>query len=104
MQKLQNATLQCSLAEEWCYTYSMDTNIIIYSADWCAYCHAAKEYLDKLGVKYTEKNVEEDPSNAQESVNKSQQMGIPVLDIKGTIIVGFDRPKIDEALKANKLV
>jgi glutaredoxin 3 len=81
----------------------MDTNIIIYSADWCAYCHAAKEYLNKLGVTFTEKNVEEDPKYAQEAVDKSHQMGIPVLDINGTIIVGFDRPKIDEALKANKL-
>jgi len=81
----------------------MDTNIIIYSAAWCAYCHAAKEYLDKLGVKFTERNVEEDPKYAQEAVDKSRQMGIPVLDINGTIIVGFDRPKIDEALKANKL-
>lgn len=82
----------------------MDTNVLIYSADWCAYCHAAKEYLDKLGVKYTEKNVEEDRAFAEEAVAKSKQMGIPVLDIDGTIIVGFDRPKIDDALKAHKLV
>lgn len=82
----------------------MDTNITIYSADWCAYCHAAKEYLDKLGVTYTDKNVEEDRAFAEEAVSKSKQMGIPVLDINGTIIVGFDRPKIDDALKANKLV
>lgn len=80
----------------------MDSNIIIYSADWCAYCHAAKEYLDKLGVKFTERNVEKDPKYAQEAVDKSNQMGIPVLDIGGTIIVGFDRPKIDDALKNNK--
>ena len=82
----------------------MDTNVTIYSADWCAFCHAAKEYLDKLGVKYTEKDVESDPKIAQEAVDKSHQMGIPVLDIDGTIIVGFDRPKIDSALKDHKLV
>lgn len=73
--------------------------VIVYSADWCAFCHAAKEYLDKLGVKYTEKNVEENSEYAEESVKKSGQMGIPVLDIDGQIIVGFDRPKIDAALK-----
>ena len=73
--------------------------VTIYSADWCAFCHAAKEYLDKKGVKYTEKNIETDPAFAQESVSKSGQTGIPVLDIDGTIIVGFDRPKIDAALK-----
>jgi glutaredoxin 3 len=82
----------------------MDTKVIIYSADWCAFCHAAKEYLDKLGVKYTERNIEEDRAFAQEAVDKSHQMGIPVLDIQGDIIVGFDRPKIDDTLKAHKLI
>lgn len=81
----------------------MNTNVTIYSADWCAFCHAAKEYLDKLGVKYTVKDVEKDPKNAQESVEKSSQMGIPVLDIDGEIIVGFDRPKIDAALRDKKI-
>lgn len=73
--------------------------IIIYSADWCAFCHQTKQYLDELGIAYVEKNVEHDPANAQESVEKSGQMGIPVLDIDGEIIVGFDKPKIDAALK-----
>lgn len=81
----------------------MDAKVIIYSADWCAFCHAAKQYLDKLGVKYIEKNVEEDRAFAQEAVDKSNQMGIPVIDINGDIIVGFDRPKIDDALKTHKL-
>lgn len=77
--------------------------IQIYSATWCAFCHAAKEYLDKKGVKYEDLDVEHDPANAEASVQKSGQMGIPVIDINGTIIVGFDRPKIDEALKGNNL-
>lgn len=76
-------------------------NITIYSATWCAFCHAAKDYLDKLGITYTDKDIEADPANAQAVIKKSGQMGIPVLDIDGTIIVGFDRPKIDAAL-ANK--
>lgn len=79
-------------------------SVTIYSADWCAFCHAAMEYLDKLGVKYTEKNVEEKQEYAREAVEKSNQTGIPVLDIDGTIVVGFDRPKIDAALKAKKLI
>lgn len=78
--------------------------VTVYSADWCAFCHAVKQYLDKLGVKYDERNVEKDPSYAQESVGKSGQMGIPVVDIDGIIIVGFDRPKIDFALKEKKLI
>lgn len=78
----------------------MSKKVIIYSADWCAFCHAAKEYLDGKGVEYVEKNVEENPEYAQEAVEKSKQMGIPVIDIDGTIIIGFDRPKIDAALAA----
>ena len=76
--------------------------VTIYSATWCPYCHAAKQYLDKLGVKYTDRDVDEDPTAATESVAKSGQRGIPVLDIDGTIIIGFDRPAIDSALKAQK--
>jgi glutaredoxin 3 len=72
--------------------------VTIYSATWCAFCHAAKEYLDKKHVVYTDKDVDADVKNAQECVQKSGQMGIPVLDINGQIIVGFDRPKIDAAL------
>ncbi len=75
-------------------------SVTIYSATWCAFCHAAKDYLDKKGVTYTDLDIEKDPANAQAVVEKSGQLGIPVLDINGTIIVGFDRPKIDAALGA----
>jgi glutaredoxin 3 len=78
--------------------------VIVYSASWCAFCRSAKDYLNKLGVKYTEKDVEKDPGAAKETIDKSNQMGIPVLDIDGTIIVGFDRPKIDSALKSANLI
>lgn len=81
-------------------TNTAQPEITIYSATWCAFCHAAKEYLDKKGLKYTDKDIEADRANAQAVVEKSGQMGIPVLDINGTIIVGFDRPKIDAALNA----
>lgn len=80
----------------------MDTKITIYSADWCAFCHAAKDYLDKKGIKYTEKNVEHDQAFAVEAVQKSGQTGIPVIDINGTVIIGFDRPKIDAALQVKQ--
>lgn len=78
--------------------------VTIYSATWCGFCHTAKRYLDQLGVKYEDKDVEKDQANAVAAVEKSGQMGIPVLDINGTVIVGFDRPRIEEALKANKLI
>lgn len=72
--------------------------ITIYSATWCAYCHAAKQYFDKLGLGYTDKDVDDDPNALNEAVTKSGQRGIPVIDIDGTIIVGFDRPAIDAAI------
>lgn len=72
--------------------------IIVYSADWCAFCHAAKQYFDKIGVSYEERNVEEEPKFMHEAIEKSGQMGIPVIDIDGEIIVGFDRPRIDAAI------
>lgn len=77
--------------------------VIVYSATWCAFCHAAKDYFDKLGVKYDDRDVEADPKAGQEAVAKSDQRGIPVIDIDGDIIIGFDRPKIDAALKAHGL-
>lgn len=78
--------------------------VIVYSAPWCAFCHAAKQYLGNLGVEFEDRNVEQDRKYAEEAINKSGQMGIPVLDINGQIIIGFDRPQIDNALRENKLV
>jgi glutaredoxin len=81
----------------------MESKIIVYGAEWCAFCHTAMHYFDGLGVKYTYKNIDLNPEDARECVEKSGQTGIPVLDIDGAIIVGFDRPKIDQALKEKKI-
>lgn len=78
--------------------------VTIYSATWCAFCHAAREYLDKIGVKYEVKDIEENREYAEEVVAKSGQMGIPVIDIDNEIIIGFDRPKIDNALRSHNLM
>ena len=80
-----------------------DSKVIIYSAVWCGFCHAAKDYLDKIGVNYDEKDIEKEPGAAQEAVTKSGQRGIPVIDIEGDIILGFDRPKIDQALQTHNI-
>jgi len=79
-----------------------DTNkpVIVYGAEWCAFCHVAMKYFDDKGVKYEYRNVDENRDWLMECVTKSGQTGIPVLDMNGTIIVGFDRPKIDAALAA----
>jgi len=78
--------------------------VIVYSATWCAFCHAAKQYLEGKGVKFEDRDVESNMDFAREAVEKSGQMGIPVLDVDGTIILGFDRPRIDAALRDKKLV
>lgn len=81
-----------------------DNSIIIYGAEWCAFCHMAMHYLDDKGVKYTYINVDEKPEAGLEAVKKSGQRGIPVIDLKGDIIIGFDRPRIDASLKSHQLV
>ena len=84
-------------------TTTKDSQVIVYSATWCAFCHAAKDYFDKIGVKYTDEDVEKNPASGMDAVEKSGQRGIPVIDIAGDIIVGFDRPKIDAALKSHAI-
>jgi len=79
---------------------SQTPQVTVYSATWCAFCHAAKDYLDKRGVAYTDKDVDSDRTIAEEAMKVSGQTGIPVLNINGEIIIGFDRPKIDAALAA----
>ena len=81
-----------------------NATVTVYSATWCAFCHAAKDYFDKLGVKYTDEDVEHNPQAGLDALDKSGQRGIPVIDIAGEIIVGFDRPRIDAALKTHHFV
>jgi len=71
----------------------------VYTTPTCGYCVKVKEYLRSKDVKYTEYNVASDMRKAEEMVRKSGQMGVPVLDINGKIIIGFNKPEIDKALK-----
>lgn len=72
--------------------------VIIYSTSTCPYCVMAKDYFKEKGVEFIEKNVQIDHDAAKEMVEKSHQMGVPVIDIDGTVILGFDREAIDKAL------
>ena len=76
--------------------------VIVYSTNWCAYCKMAKRYLTGKNVPVVEKNIEEDSAAHKELMDKigGNFRGVPVIDIAGTIILGFDRAKIDAALKA----
>lgn len=82
---------------------STNPSVTIYSAPWCAFCHMAKRYLDDKHITYKDIDVDADPSAARALVEKSGQAGIPVLEIGDQIIIGFDKPKIDEALSQIKL-
>jgi len=70
--------------------------ITIYTTPICVYCKMAKELFAKNNVAYEEKNVASDAQARNEMIEKSGQLGVPVLDIDGKIIVGFNKEKIKE--------
>jgi glutaredoxin-like YruB-family protein len=74
--------------------------VIIYSTTWCAYCKMLKKYLDDKKVAWVEKDIEQDAEANAELMKKIDNdfRGVPVSDIHGTIVLGFDRPSIDAAL------
>ncbi len=73
--------------------------ISVYSTPSCSYCRIAKDYLKKQGIPFSDYNVAADPRRAEEMQRKSGQMGVPVLDINGKIIVGFNQAEIDRAIR-----
>lgn len=77
------------------------SQVFIYSTPWCAYCKMAKEYFKKNGVEYTEYDVSSDVTKRQEMLDKTHQMGVPVITIDGKVIIGFDRGKINQLLGIN---
>ncbi|HJW97437.1 MAG TPA: glutaredoxin domain-containing protein [archaeon] len=70
----------------------------VYSTPTCPYCYMAKDFLKENGIAFEDINVAEDHAAAHEMIEKSGQMGVPVIDINGTIIVGFDREAVKKAL------
>jgi glutaredoxin 3 len=71
----------------------------IYSTPTCPYCVMAKKYLDSIKVAYIDADVSNDRTAAAEMIGKSGQRGVPVIDIDGNIIIGFDKVRIDHYLK-----
>ncbi len=72
--------------------------VIVFSTPTCSYCTAAKSYFRQKGIKFRDVDVSKDPAAARDMVRRSGQQGVPVIDIGGKIIVGFDRPKINQML------
>ena len=73
--------------------------VIVYSTTVCPWCVKVKDFLKQNGIEYEERNAQENPEFASEVLQKSGGMAVPVTDIDGTIIVGFNVKKLKEALK-----
>ena len=76
----------------------MAKSVIVYSTPTCPFCIRAKQYLKDNNITFEDIDVSENHEKAQEMIKKSGQMGVPVIDVDGKIIVGFDRDKINQAL------
>jgi len=76
----------------------MDKEVTIYSTPTCHYCQMAKEFFKEKGIDYTEFNVAEDAEKRAEMIEKSGQMGVPVIYIGDEMMVGFDQGKLTAAL------
>ena len=77
----------------------MTQQVTIYTTPTCSWCQVVKDYLSKRGITYEEVDVAADVNRARELVEKTGQYGVPVLDIDGEMVVGFDRPRIDALLE-----
>lgn len=89
-------------------TQAPRTVVVIYGAEWCGACHDAARYLRRKGIPYVEKDIEKDPGAAREMEAKLSKNGlrggsIPVMDVRGTIMVGFDPERVEAALRAAPL-
>jgi len=77
------------------------TKVRVFSTPTCPYCVTLKEYLKENNIVFEDIDVSQDKKVADEMVQKSGQMGVPVIDIDGQFIVGFDKEKISQLLKIN---
>ncbi len=75
------------------------SNVTIYSTPTCVYCNMAKTFFKANDVAFTEFNVASDLAKRKEMIDKTGQMGVPVIDAAGEVIVGFDESKLREILK-----
>lgn len=72
--------------------------VTIYTTPTCHFCHAAKDFFTENGVKYTDYNVATDLEKRKEMIQKSGQMGVPVIYVDNEVVVGFDESKLRELL------
>jgi glutaredoxin-like YruB-family protein len=72
--------------------------VTIYSTPTCHFCHLAKDFMNAHSIKYTDYNVATDMERRKEMVDKTGQMGVPVIDIDGKVMIGFDEASLASAL------
>ena len=75
------------------------TKVIVYSTPSCPYCHMVEDFLKENNIEFTHYDVSQDQEKGREMIEKSGQTGVPVVDIDGQIIIGFDVARIKAALK-----
>lgn len=80
------------------------SSVLIYTTPTCAFCHMAKEYFKSKDIEFDTKDITQDKDAYQEILDKSDQLGTPVIDIDGIVVIGFNRNEIDAALKEKQLV
>ncbi len=73
--------------------------VLIYTTPTCVYCKMTKAFFQEHKIEYTEKDVTIDQQAQEEMIKKSDQLGVPVIDVDGQIIVGFDQSKLSELLE-----
>ena len=73
--------------------------VTIYSTPTCVYCNTLKKYLTEKGFEYKEIDVSQNEAELEKMVAISGQMGVPVVEIEGNVVIGFDKERIDEILK-----
>ncbi len=83
---------------------STAASVTVYSTTWCGFCKMVKQYLETKKVAFKEIDVEQDRQAGDYIIKKTNQMGVPVTEIGDYTIIGFDKAKIDAALKELKLI
>jgi glutaredoxin-like YruB-family protein len=72
--------------------------VIVFSTPTCSYCNMAKQYFRRNKIRFKDVDVSRDEAAARDLVRRTGQMGVPVIDINGKLIVGFDKPQINRLL------
>ena len=73
----------------------------IYSSPTCHFCHLAKDFFNANKIEFTDHDVVTDPTAIEEAIEESGQMGVPVIDVDGSIVVGFNEPELRKLLELN---